>query len=119
MKRTQFMLSMMLPVIALTTALCFTNQPAHAQDHPNSLRYTPAQQQPVQPDDQNTATVKTFNGKIVKSGDKLVLAADDKTTTYDLDDQQRAKDFLNQTVKATGVLDASTGTIRVTAIKPA
>ena len=72
----------------------------------------------MQPDNQSAAAEKTFSGKIVKSGTKLVLAGDGKTT-YQLDDQQKAHDFLNKSVKVTGVLDASTGTIRVSAIEPA
>jgi hypothetical protein len=54
----------------------------------------------------------------VKSGNKLVLTAADSKTTYQIDDQQKAKNFLNKSVKVTGVLDASTGTIRVSAIDP-
>jgi hypothetical protein len=65
----------------------------------------------------NAAAEKTFSGKIVKSEGKLVLKTADKTT-YQIDDQQKAQDFLNKTVKVTGVLDAETGTIRVTAIDP-
>ena len=121
MKKTQFALSMLLPVMALTAALCFLSQPTLAQSAPDSSGNTTTQQQPMQPDDQNavnTASEKTFSGKIVKSGNKLVLAAADKTT-YQLDDQQKAHDFLNKSVKVTGVLDASTGTIRVSAIEPA
>jgi len=122
MKKTQFALSMMLPVMALTAALCFLSQPTLAQSAPDSSGNTTTQQQPMQPDDQNavnTASEKTFSGKIVKSGNKLVLAAADSKTTYQLDDQQKAHDFLNKSVKVTGVLDASTGTIRVSAIEPA
>jgi len=124
MKKTQFALSMMLPVMALAAALCFASQPTLAQSAPDSSRNTTTQQQPMQPDNQNaantnTASEKTFSGKIVKSGNKLVLTAADSKTTYQLDDQQKAHDFLNQSVKVTGVLDASTGTIRVSAIEPA
>jgi ATP-dependent protease HslVU (ClpYQ) peptidase subunit len=54
----------------------------------------------------------------VKSGNKFVLAASDNLTTYQLDDQQKAHDFRNKSVRITGSLDASTGTIRVTAIDP-
>jgi hypothetical protein len=121
MKKTQFALSTMLPVMALTAALCFASQPASAQSAQDSSRNTTTQQQPMQPDDQNAANpapVKTFNGKIVKSGSKLVLSDVDNKTTYQLDDQQKAQDFLNKNVKVSGVLDASTGTIRVTAIDP-
>ncbi|MFI5095861.1 MAG: DUF5818 domain-containing protein [Candidatus Acidiferrales bacterium] len=122
MKKTQFALSMMLPVMALTAALCFASQSTLAQSAPDSSRNTTTQQQPTQPDDQNaanTASEKTFSGKIMKSGNKLVLTAADSKTTYQLDDQQKAQDFLNKSVKVTGVLDGSTGTIRVSAIEPA
>jgi len=122
MKKTQFALSMMLPVTALTAALCFASQPMFAQSAHDSSGNTTTQQQPMQPDDQNAAnaaSMKTFSGKIVKSGNKLVLSDADNKTTYQLDDQQKAQDFLNKSVKVTGVLDASTGTIRVSAIEPA
>lgn len=122
MKKTQFALPMMLPVMALAAALCFASQPTLAQSAPDSSRNTTTQQQPMPPDEQNaanTASEITFSGKIVKSGNKLVLTAADSKTTYQLDDQQKAHDFLNQSVKVTGVLDASTGTIRVSAIEPA
>jgi photosystem II stability/assembly factor-like uncharacterized protein len=119
MKNIKFALSMM----ALTVALCFTSQPALAQSVSDSAPNPAAQQQPMQPNDQTTAVTtaseKTFNGTIVKSGDKLVLTAADSKTTYQLDDQQKAQGFVNKSVKVTGVLDASTGTIRVKAIDPA
>lgn len=117
MKKTIFGLSMMLPVIALTVALCLASQPTFAQSGSNSSPSPTTQQQPMQPDNQNAASEKTFSGKIVKSGDKLVLTGSD--ATYQLDDQQKAQDFLNKNVKVTGVLDASTGTIRISAIEPA
>ena len=119
MKKIQFALSTM----ALAVALCFASQPTLAQSASDSARNPTAQQQPMQPDNQttavNAASEKMFKGKIVQSGDKFVLTAADGTITYQLDDQQKAKDFLNKSVKVTGVLDASTGTIRVKAIDPA
>lgn len=119
MTKGRFGLSMVLPVMALTAALCFASQPAFAQSTQGSD--PTAQHQPMPPDDQNSANAaseKTFSGKIVKSGGKLVLKAADRKTTYQIDDQEKAQDFLNKSVKVTGVLDASTGTIRVTAIDP-
>lgn len=118
MKKTQFALSMMLLAMALMVGLCFASQPMLAQSAPGGN--TAAQQPPMQPDQnaENTASEKTFNGKIVKSGNKLVLTDADNKTTYQLDDQQKAQDFLNKSVKVTGVLDAATGTIRVSAIAP-
>src|SRR6202158_1107945 len=114
MKKIQFAL----PVMALTAALCWASQPTLAQSASDPSRNPTTQQQPMQPDDQNPANAaseKTFSGKIVKSGGKLVITTADKTT-YQIDDQQKAQDFLNKSVKVTGVLDAATGTIRVTAI---
>ncbi len=118
MQKRQFALSMMLPVMALSAALCFASQPMFAQSAQDSSPNARTQQQPMQPDDSNAPAVTTFSGKIVKSGDKLVLKDINNKTTYLLDDQRKAKDFLNQSVKVTGVLDASTGTIRVSAIEP-
>jgi Protein of unknown function (DUF5818) len=118
MKKTQFALSTLLPALALATALCFASQPTLAQSDSNSSPNAKVQEQPMQPDNQNAPSAKTFNGKIVKSGDKFVLADTDAKTTYQLDDQQKAQTFLNKIVKVTGVLDASTGTIRVSAIDP-
>jgi len=111
-------LSMMLPLTALTVALCFAGQPMFAQGTSGSSRQPTTQQQPVSPDHQTMTSVNTFSGRIVKSGDKFVLTASDNRTTYQLDDQQKAQDFLNKSVKVTGSLDASTGTIRVRGIDP-
>jgi len=119
MQKMQFALSMMLSVMALMFGLCFANQPILAQSSHDAN--AAAQQQPMQPDQsaEKAASEQTFNGKIVKSGDKLVLTADDNKTTYQLDDQQKAQYYLNKSVKVKGVLDASTGTIRISAIGPA
>ena len=118
MKKTQFALSTMLPGMALNAVLCFASQSTLAQSAYDSSRNATTQQQPTQADDQNASSVNTFSGKILRSGNKLVLADADNQTTYQLDDQQKAQDFVNKSVKITGVLDASTGTIRVSAIEP-
>ena len=117
MKRTQFALSTTVPVMALSAALCFMNTSALAQSA--SSRNPTTRQEPMQPDNQDTAVVKAFSGKIVKSGNKFVLTDAYNKTTYQLDDQQKAQDFLNKNVKVNGALDPSTGTIRVTTIEPA
>lgn len=116
MKETPLACSRVLPLAALTLGLLFASQPAFARSAASARNPTTQEQQ--MPDDQDSASQKTFSGKIVKSGDKLVLTDADNKTTYQLDDQQKAHDFLNQAVKVTGVLDASTGTIKVTAIEP-
>jgi uncharacterized protein YxjI len=68
------------------------------------------------PNDPNES--QTFTGKIIKSGDKLVLTDATGKIVYQLDDQIKAKEFLDKNVKVTGVLDASTKMIHVSAIEP-
>jgi hypothetical protein len=58
----------------------------------------------------------TFTGVIAKSGDKLVLTDPLTKTSYQLDDQRRAHELVNKSVKVTGTLNPATGTIHVTAI---
>ncbi|MFZ0760763.1 MAG: DUF5818 domain-containing protein [Candidatus Sulfotelmatobacter sp.] len=109
-----------LPAALVIAGLCYVGQTVTAQNSkPNAVS---AQNQMQQPDNQNSQTAaatKTFAGKIVKDGDVLVLSDTEGKTTYKLDDQEKAKKFVNQDVKVTGVLDDSTGIIRVTSIEPA
>jgi hypothetical protein len=69
----------------------------------------------VNPNDSQES--QTFTGKIVKSGAKLVLR-DASGKTYQLDDQVKAREFLNKNVSVTGIYDASTRMIHVSAIEP-
>jgi hypothetical protein len=121
MKRMQELMLHVLPVAALIVGLCLMSQSSMAQNAASPNSDPNAQQQSMpQPADQNQAAqTATFTGKIVKSGSKLVLTDADGKTSYQLDDQKKAKQFMNQNVKVTGVLDASSGTIRVSAIDPA
>jgi len=120
MKNVRAALTVVFPALALLAALSLTGQPANAQSA-TSPNATATQQTPSQPSgDQNSASEqKTFTGKIVKTGDKLVLTDTESKATYQLDDQQKAGEYVNQKVKVTGVLDAATGTIRISAIEPA
>ena len=72
------------------------------------------QQQPV--DSQNSA--QSFEGKITKSGDKLVLQDASSHATYQLDDQDKAKQFKGQNVKITATMDPNTNTLHVVDIAP-
>jgi hypothetical protein len=108
-------LSIIFSLLVLEVALCLASQFIAAQSHDESSGH-PTTQQPVQ--NEHTAPVSAFSGRILKSGNKFVLAASDNLTTYQLDDQRKAQNFLKKAVTVTGSLDASTGTIRVTAIDP-
>jgi hypothetical protein len=120
MKKMEAVLRNALPLVLVLAGLCYVGQTAIAQNSdPN--RAVSSQEQPMQqPDNQKPAPeTKTFTGKIVKSGSILVLSDVEGKTTYKLDDQQKAKEFVNKDVKVIGVLDDSTGVIRVSAIEPA
>ena len=125
MKKTQFSFSIMLPAVALMVALCFlvalsfAIQPLFGQSVATEQPSTQSQSQFRAQNAGNAVGVMTFSGRIVKSGNKLLLTDADNQVTYQLDDQRKAQDFLNQSVKVRGVLDAVTGTIRIAAIEPA
>ncbi len=125
MKKTQFSFSIMLPAVALMVALCFlvalsfAIQPLFGQSVATEQPSTQSQSQFRAQNAGNAVGVMTFSGRIVKSGNKLLLTDADNQVTYQLDDQRKAQDFLNKSVKVRGVLDAVTGTIRIAAIEPA
>jgi photosystem II stability/assembly factor-like uncharacterized protein len=107
----------LLLVLVIAVALVVPAQVARAQaaSATSSNGQTNDSQTGAQQGDQSP---KTFTGVIVKSGSKLVLNDTLSKTSYQLDDQVKAQDFLNQNVRVTGVLDPSTGTIRVSAVDP-
>ena len=115
-------------VLALSSLLALvvglSTQVIAQSTNPDTARDTAAQQQASQDPQQQqmpstTADAKTFTGKIVKAAGKLVLQDTMSNATYQLDDQDKAKQFVGKDVKVTGTLDAANGLIRVTAIEPA
>jgi hypothetical protein len=79
-------------------------QPARDSQQPNA-----AQQQ----NDMQTQDAKPFNGTIVKEKGKLVLKDMAAKVSYQLDDQDKAKQFEGKQVKVTGKLDIETKLIHV------
>ena len=63
-------------------------------------------------------SMQTFQGTIDRAGNGYVLK-DGSGTTYQLDDQKKAKDYAGQQVKVTGSLDTASNTIHVSSITPA
>jgi len=74
------------------------------------------QQQQV--DTQGQESAQSFEGKIAKSGDKLVLQEASTQTAYQLDDQAKAKQFEGKDVKVTATMDSTTKTLHVVNITP-
>ena len=69
--------------------------------------------------DMQTQDAKPFNGTIVKEKGKLVLKDTAAKVSYQLDDQEKAKEFEGKQVKVTGKLDLNTNLIHVENIEAA
>jgi len=61
-------------------------------------------------------SAQSFEGKITRSGDKLVLQENASRTAYQLDDQDKAKQYEGKNVKVMATVDASNNTLHVVAI---
>jgi hypothetical protein len=79
-----------------------------AQQPVNSQAQAPAQAQPA---------AQSFTGTISKEGDTYVLKVSD-TSSYKLDDQDKAKEYEGKRVSVFGVLDTNSNVIRVQKIEP-
>src|SRR6185436_9836188 len=87
--------------------------PAAQNPDPDPKPETQPDSQPVAaPDADANASVHTVTGAISKDGDSYVLKVSD-TTSYKLDDQDKAKQFEGKRVAVFGTLDPNTNLIRV------
>jgi len=64
----------------------------------------------------DTAKTDAFTGRIAQAEGKYVLVDEGQRATFQLDDQEKAKQFDGKTVKVTGSLDPATNTIHVAEI---
>ena len=62
-------------------------------------------------------SVQKFQGTIVKSKDKYILQDKMSGATYQLDNQDKAKEFAGRDVNVIGTLDPRTNTIQVSDIQ--
>jgi hypothetical protein len=81
-----------------------STQSPSTQDPMPQAQADPASAQP---------SARSFEGRIAKSGDKLVLRESSTKTSYQLDDQSKAKQFQGKDVMVTATLDSSTNTLHV------
>ena len=97
-----------------------------AQPSPDPLPQSQNQQQPEDRQSQQSApatsqsrqdAARSFNGTILKDGERFVLKTTDNVNLQ-LDDQERAKKYEGTEVKVTGSLDSATHTIHVQNIEP-
>lgn len=66
---------------------------------------------------QTKQPVQEFQGTIEKSGAKYILEDKASGAKYQIDKQDKARQFVGKDVKITGTLDPSTNTIEVSEIK--
>jgi Protein of unknown function (DUF5818) len=79
----------------------------------------PPEQTTAQQSQDNPADVRTFAGKISKSGGKYVLEDASSKTAFSLDDQKTAKKYEGKSVVVTGSLDTANNLIHVQKIEAA
>jgi len=83
-------------------------QPAESQPEGSQSQGQAQQAQPA---------AQSFTGTISKEVDRYVLKVSD-TSSYNLDDQDKAKEYEGKRVSVVGILDANTNLIRVQKIEP-
>ncbi|HEU5409997.1 MAG TPA: DUF5818 domain-containing protein [Candidatus Acidoferrales bacterium] len=93
----------------IALAACVSSN-ANASFHSASFARPQVQTQTKQP-------VQEFQGTIERSGTKYILEDKASGARYELDKQDRARQFVGKDVKITGTLDPSTNTIEVSEIK--
>jgi hypothetical protein len=101
-----------------------TAQPNSQQptsDMQNGQQTSPSTQPSSPSQDSSSSSMQNsqgtaFTGTVVKAGGKYVLKTSDMS--YQLDDQDKAKQFVGQQVKVNGSLDSNTSTIHVSDIAP-
>jgi hypothetical protein len=90
-------------------------QPVHSPGGPSQQpEQLPVQSASPTPQPPSPAA-QTFTGTIVKDGDKYILKA--SGNVYELDDQERAKQYEGKQVKIAGTLGATGNTLHVTSIE--
>ena len=102
--------------LILTTGLTVLNLQASAHEPARNTQDPAAQTQNAQPQtnsDAQSQDAKPFSGTIAKEKGKLVLKDTTTNVSYQLDDQDKAKQFEGKQVKVTGKLDASSKVIHV------
>lgn len=105
------------PVVLMLGVLAFGQQEFNRRPDNDLIAWSGMQSpQPLQPAQADSA-VHAVTGSISKEGDTYVLKVSD-TTSYKLDDQQKAKQYNGQKVRVTGEVDLNTNQIHVQKIEP-
>ncbi|HKI24690.1 MAG TPA: DUF5818 domain-containing protein [Candidatus Sulfotelmatobacter sp.] len=106
-----------LPIIALLGLTGFAL--AQNSSMPDQTRSTAQQEQETDAASAQHQSARSFEGTIEKAGGKLVLQETSTQTAYQLDDQDKAKQYLGKNVKVMATMDPKTNTLHVVDISPA
>jgi hypothetical protein len=110
MKKSMFLSFAAIMVLLLGFA---TTSYLSAQEENNGTSQQQAQAGSQSDTSAQQQDAKVFTGTIAKKGGALVLKDVTNSTTYQLDDQKKARSYVGKAVKVTGSLDASGNTIHV------
>jgi len=121
MKNFLLRLALAFSVMSAALALTVTSNAQPGNSGPlQPMVFQPSAQQQAQPQNEmQTQEAKPFNGTIMKEKGKLVLKDTAANISYQLDDQEKAKQFVGKQVKVTGKLDMNTNLIHVETIEAA
>jgi hypothetical protein len=92
-----------------------TPSTSDSQATPSTQTSNPNSSMPQTQTDATNAqqSARAFEGKISKSGDQLVLQDSATQTSYKLDNQDKAKQFVGKSVKVMATVDTATNTLHV------
>jgi len=98
-----------------------TQQPSSDMQNGQPTSTDQQSAQPSSPSQDSSSSMQNtqgtaFTGTVVKAAGKYVLKTNDMS--YQLDDQDKAKQFVGQQVKINGTLDSSTSMIHISDISP-
>lgn len=123
MRRKIWLAAIVISLAQLALAQVSSQEPAKSQAGKHLIAWTqdqkavPVQGTTAQQDEtQKQPAAQSFTGMIVKSGGMYVLQTAENVT-YQLDDQERAKEYEGKQVQVTGSLDKSANMIKVSDIK--
>jgi hypothetical protein len=94
-----------------------THSTPYTQSSPSTSPQDSTTQQPAGNQGEQ-GSAQSFEGTITKSGDKLVLKDATTRASYQLDDQDKAKQYEGKKVKVMATMNATTNTLHVVEITP-
>jgi hypothetical protein len=92
-------------------------QPLPPPDRPEAQPEQQTGQAANPPAQQQQPATQTFTGTIVKDGSVYVLKVAANNSTYQLDDQVKAKQYEGKQVKVAGTLDANGNSLHIVSIE--